>query len=135
MDFEASPHMLFVRNSDKPGFIGRLGTLLGEAGVNIATFSLGRERPGGDAICLVAVDAPVDDTVLAREGAAACRAGAPARVLTLLAFRERGGRQGERQPLGTRMLGAVVRRCIWRHRLGTPASFSSIGRGSGGVKN
>jgi D-3-phosphoglycerate dehydrogenase len=65
MDFEASQHMLFVRNSDKPGFIGRLGTLLGEAGVNIATFNLGRERPGGDAICLVAVDAPVDDTVLA----------------------------------------------------------------------
>ncbi len=64
MDFEIAPHMLFVRNSDKPGFIGRLGTLLGEAGVNIATFNLGREKPGGDAICVVAVDEPVDDVVL-----------------------------------------------------------------------
>lgn len=65
MDFEVTPHMLFVRNSDKPGFIGKLGTLLGEAGVNIATFNLGRERAGGDAICVVAVDAPISDDVLA----------------------------------------------------------------------
>ncbi len=64
MDFEIAPHMLFVRNSDKPGFIGRLGTLLGEAGVNIATFNLGREKPGGDAICVVAVDEAVNDAVL-----------------------------------------------------------------------
>ena len=66
MDFEVSPHMLFVRNEDKPGFIGRIGTLLGEAGVNIATFNLGREKPGGDAICMVAVDEPVSDAVLAK---------------------------------------------------------------------
>ena len=65
MDFEVSPHMLFVRNSDKPGFIGHLGTLLGQANVNIATFNLGRENPGGDAICIVAVDEPVSDDVLA----------------------------------------------------------------------
>lgn len=64
MDFELSPHMLFVRNQDKPGFIGRIGTLLGEAGVNIATFNLGREKPGGDAICMVAVDGPVPASVL-----------------------------------------------------------------------
>jgi D-3-phosphoglycerate dehydrogenase len=66
MDFELMPHMLFVRNQDKPGFIGRIGTLLGEAGVNIATFNLGREKPGGDAICMVAVDEPVSDEVLAK---------------------------------------------------------------------
>jgi D-3-phosphoglycerate dehydrogenase len=65
MDFELAPHMLFVRNSDRPGFIGRLGMLLGEANVNIATFNLGRERAGGDAICVVAVDEPVPDAVLA----------------------------------------------------------------------
>ncbi|HKZ96389.1 MAG TPA: phosphoglycerate dehydrogenase [Hyphomicrobiaceae bacterium] len=65
MDFELAPHMLFVRNLDKPGFIGRIGTLLGEAGVNIATFNLGREKAGGDAICMVAVDEPVSDLVLA----------------------------------------------------------------------
>jgi D-3-phosphoglycerate dehydrogenase len=64
MDFEVTPHMLFVRNTDKPGFIGRLGTLLGDADINIATFNLGRERRGGDAICVVAVDQPVPDEVL-----------------------------------------------------------------------
>ena len=66
MDFELTPHMLFIRNSDKPGFIGQLGMLLGNASVNIATFNLGRDKPGGDAICVVAVDAPVSDAVLAQ---------------------------------------------------------------------
>lgn len=66
MDFELAPHMLFVRNSDKPGFLGQLGTLLGSSGVNIATLNLGRDKPGGDAICMVAVDAPVSDAVLAQ---------------------------------------------------------------------
>jgi D-3-phosphoglycerate dehydrogenase len=65
MDLEVTPHMLFIRNVDKPGFIGRLGTLLGEAAVNIATFNLGRERAGGDAICVVAVDEAITDDVLA----------------------------------------------------------------------
>lgn len=64
MDFEITPHMIFVRNRDLPGFIGRLGTLLGDAGVNIATFNLGREKPGGEAICVVAVDGPVGDDLL-----------------------------------------------------------------------
>jgi D-3-phosphoglycerate dehydrogenase len=64
MEFELAPHMLFVRNADKPGFIVRFGTLLGEAGVNIATLNLGRERPGGDAICIVALDEPVSEAVL-----------------------------------------------------------------------
>ncbi len=69
MDCELAPHMLFIRNIDKPGFIGRFGTLMGEAGINIATFNLGREKPGGDAICLVAVDEPVSDEVLSRVAA------------------------------------------------------------------
>jgi D-3-phosphoglycerate dehydrogenase len=58
--------MLFIRNADKPGFIGRFGTVMGEAGVNIATLNLGRDKPGGDAICMVAVDEPVPEEVLAR---------------------------------------------------------------------
>ncbi len=66
MDCELTPHMLFVRNQDKPGFIGRFGTLMGESGINIATLNLGRVSAGGDAICLVAVDAPVEDAVLAK---------------------------------------------------------------------
>jgi D-3-phosphoglycerate dehydrogenase len=59
-------HMLYVRNSDKPGFIGALGNVLGEAGINIATFHLGRDRPGGDAIALVEVDQPLPTEVIER---------------------------------------------------------------------
>ncbi|MGD9785684.1 MAG: phosphoglycerate dehydrogenase [Hyphomicrobiaceae bacterium] len=66
MDFEVTPHMLFVRNQDRPGFIGQFGMVMGEAGVNIATFNLGRETAGGDAIAVVAVDEPVTDAVLSR---------------------------------------------------------------------
>jgi len=66
MEFEVSPHMLFVRNADKPGFIGRFGSLMGEAGVNIATLNLGRDRPGGDAICLVTLDEAISDEVLGK---------------------------------------------------------------------
>ncbi len=64
MEFEVTPHMLFVRNADKPGFIGRFGMAMGEAGVNIATLNLGRDKPGGDAICLVSLDEPISDAVL-----------------------------------------------------------------------
>ena len=56
VDAEFSKHMLFVRNADEPGFIGAFGMLLGEAKVNIATFNLGRDKPGGDAVTLVSVD-------------------------------------------------------------------------------
>jgi D-3-phosphoglycerate dehydrogenase / 2-oxoglutarate reductase len=66
VESEFAPHMIYVRNADKPGFIGRFGSLLGESGVNIATFSLGRDRAGGDAICLVAVDDPVSPELLRR---------------------------------------------------------------------
>jgi D-3-phosphoglycerate dehydrogenase len=66
MEFEVTPHMLFVRNSDKPGFIGKFGMVMGEAGVNIATLNLGRDKPGGDAICLVSVDEPISDDVIAK---------------------------------------------------------------------
>jgi D-3-phosphoglycerate dehydrogenase len=65
MDAEFAPHMLYITNEDKPGFIGRLGTLLGNAGVNIANFNLGRSAPGADAIALLQVDEPVADKVLA----------------------------------------------------------------------
>ncbi len=65
MESEFAPHMLYVVNEDKPGFIGNLGTLLGGAAVNIANFNLGRVAPGSDAIALVEVDGPVADNVLA----------------------------------------------------------------------
>jgi D-3-phosphoglycerate dehydrogenase / 2-oxoglutarate reductase len=57
--------MIYVTNQDRPGFIGRFGATLADAGINIATFHLGRLAPGGDAICLVAVDEPVPEPVLA----------------------------------------------------------------------
>ena len=58
--------MLYVRNQDRPGLIGALGQMLGDAEINIATFHLGRDRPGGDAIALVEVDQPVEQPVLDR---------------------------------------------------------------------
>ncbi len=64
MEAELGPHMLYVTNNDKPGFVGGLGTVLGNAGVNMATFHLGRTAPGADAICLVEVDEPVSDDIL-----------------------------------------------------------------------
>jgi D-3-phosphoglycerate dehydrogenase / 2-oxoglutarate reductase len=66
MEAELGPHMLFVRNEDKPGFIGNLGRTLGEAGINIATFHLGRNAPGADAVCLIQVDQPLSDAIIER---------------------------------------------------------------------
>ena len=64
MEAELGAHMLYVNNDDRPGLIGGLGTVLGEAGVNIGTFHLGRTEPGGDAIALVEVDDEVSPEVL-----------------------------------------------------------------------
>ena len=64
VDAALGPNMLYVTNEDKPGFIGRLGTILGEARVNIATFNLGRSAPGADAVCLIELDEPIPDEAL-----------------------------------------------------------------------
>jgi D-3-phosphoglycerate dehydrogenase / 2-oxoglutarate reductase len=66
VDAEFAPSMIYVSNEDKPGFIGRFATTLGDAGVNIATFALGRDRPGGSAVALVEVDGAVPGEVLAK---------------------------------------------------------------------
>ncbi|RFB78258.1 phosphoglycerate dehydrogenase [Methylovirgula sp. 4M-Z18] len=66
VDAEFAPSMIYVTNEDKPGFIGRFASLLGEADVNIATFALGRDREGGSAIALVEVDGKVPAEVLAK---------------------------------------------------------------------
>ena len=63
MDAAFEPHMIYVRNEDKPGFIGELGGILGDAKVNIATFSLGRMKDVSEAVCLVSVDGEVPDGV------------------------------------------------------------------------
>jgi D-3-phosphoglycerate dehydrogenase len=59
VEADLAGHMLYIVNSDAPGFIGKLGTTLGEAGINIAFFNLGRRKAGGEAVALVAVDDPV----------------------------------------------------------------------------
>ena len=66
IEAELGRHMLYLTNLDKPGFIGRLGTLLGDEKINIATFHLGRTAPGADAICLIEIDQPVDEALLGR---------------------------------------------------------------------
>jgi D-3-phosphoglycerate dehydrogenase len=66
LDAAFAPAMLYVNNLDKPGFIGALGALLGEADVNIATFNLGRVAADHDAIALVGVDQAPDDALIAR---------------------------------------------------------------------
>jgi D-3-phosphoglycerate dehydrogenase len=66
INFEAelTPFMLYTENADKPGHIGALGTLLGDSGVNIATFNLGRESVGGKAIALLGIDEAIQPAVL-----------------------------------------------------------------------
>ena len=62
-DAQLGPYMLFIRNEDKPGFIGKLGTTLGNAGVNIANFHLGRSPGNGHALALVEIDEPCSEAV------------------------------------------------------------------------
>ncbi len=64
LEAEITPQMLFVRNKDKPGFIGKLGTTLGNAGINIANFNLGRAALHADAVCLVSIDSAVPTAVI-----------------------------------------------------------------------
>ena len=66
IEAELQGEMLYIVNDDQPGFIGRLGTTLGEAGVNIGTFQLGRRAAGGEAVLLLSVDQHVPQEVIAR---------------------------------------------------------------------
>jgi D-3-phosphoglycerate dehydrogenase len=63
---EAVPHghMLVLRNRDVPGVIGQIGTVLGESGINISRFQLGRRERGGEAMAVVEIDAPLDGGTL-----------------------------------------------------------------------
>jgi D-3-phosphoglycerate dehydrogenase len=64
LEAELGDHVLFVRNLDKPGFIGALGTALAAASINIASFHLGRTAAGKEAICLVEIDQPLTPALL-----------------------------------------------------------------------
>src|SRR5437879_5379610 len=64
---EARPHgvVLVLENTDRPGMVGRIGTLLGEHGVNIATMSLSRNQEGGTALTVLNLDTAPDEKLLA----------------------------------------------------------------------
>ena len=66
VEADLAGNMLYVVNEDAPGFIGRIGTTLGEAGVNIGTFHLGRRSAGGEAVLLLSVDEPVTADLIAK---------------------------------------------------------------------
>ena len=63
VEAELTGQMIYIVNDDAPGFIGALGTKLGENRINIATFNLGRHKAGGEAVALVAVDDPISPEV------------------------------------------------------------------------
>lgn len=64
LEAELGRHMLYLRNRDVPGMVGRIGSILGAADVNIATFHLGRSRAGETAMVLSEVDGPLGQAVL-----------------------------------------------------------------------
>ncbi|GAA3904735.1 phosphoglycerate dehydrogenase [Sphingomonas limnosediminicola] len=66
VEAELTGQMIYIVNNDQPGFIGALGTELGENGLNIATFNLGRRKEAGEAVALVAVDDPITREVAAQ---------------------------------------------------------------------
>ena len=66
IDAEIGAHMLYTTNEDVPGIIGTLGRTLGENGVNIANFTLGRAARGGEAIALLYVDDVVPAPILSK---------------------------------------------------------------------
>lgn len=57
-------YMLIIRNRDAPGVIGKIGTLLGENGINISSFYLGRNEKGGEALAAIEIDSQVHNSVL-----------------------------------------------------------------------
>ena len=66
VEADLTGHMLYIVNKDVPGFIGRVGTTLGGADINIGTFHLGRRsnQPGGEAALLLTIDTPVPAEML-----------------------------------------------------------------------
>ena len=61
---ELAPRVVFLRYDDVPGVIGRVGTLFGEAGVNIANMAVSRNREGGKALMALTIDSPAPAELL-----------------------------------------------------------------------
>jgi D-3-phosphoglycerate dehydrogenase len=64
MDFELSPHVIAMQNNDMPGVIGRIGTLLGQQNINIATMHWSRKKDKMRAQSFLSIDSPVDESII-----------------------------------------------------------------------
>ena len=64
IDLEIGPHMVFVRYEDQPGVIGRVGSMFGGAGVNIANMAVSRTKEGGEALMVFSIDSPATDELV-----------------------------------------------------------------------
>jgi len=69
VDVPVDGYLLLTKHQDKPGLVGRVGTLLGQHDVNISSMQVGRASPRGDALMILTLDDPVPDEVRARIGA------------------------------------------------------------------
>jgi D-3-phosphoglycerate dehydrogenase len=69
-DFTPEEHMLVLTYADKPGLIGKIGTILGEAGINIGSMNLGRQAKAGEAMVVLSLDTPADEATLQKLAAA-----------------------------------------------------------------
>jgi D-3-phosphoglycerate dehydrogenase len=63
-DFRPEEHMLVMAYADRPGALGKIGTILGDAGVNIGNMSLGRREKAGEAMVVFSIDSPADESTL-----------------------------------------------------------------------
>ena len=81
IEAELEGDMLYIVNDDAPGFIGRIGTLLGQNGINIGTFNLGRREAGGEAVLLLSIDQPISQDLVEKASGVE-----GVRVVTPLAF-------------------------------------------------
>ena len=66
IDLELAPNLVFFRYDDVPGVIGRVGTLFGEAGVNIANMAVSRTKEGGKALMALSIDTPAPPDLVQR---------------------------------------------------------------------
>lgn len=64
MDFTPEEHMLLMHYADRPGMIGRIGTIMGQHDINIAAMNLGRSEKRGEAMVILSIDSPVPDDVM-----------------------------------------------------------------------
>jgi len=64
MDFEPAPHVIALQNRDVPGIIGKVGTILGAKGINIAAMQWSRDKTGEKAVSFISIDSAADEAVL-----------------------------------------------------------------------